>query len=303
MRTIDHPPGAKGRGLLPLVSLAAGVAILGFAALLVKQAHAPGSVTALYRMLIGAALVTPFALAGRRGAAGGAAPRLPRRGVLLAALGGALFGCDMLLWMTAVGIGGTTMPTLMANTAPLWVGLGSLALFGERLRSRFWAGLALALAGVALTAGRDIGAASPSGLGMLLGLAASFFYAGFQLVTQEGRRHLGALPYLWVSTLAAAAMLLAANLVLGRPLAGYDARTWLCFLALGGAVQFLGWLSINYAQGHMRASTVAPALLGQPVITAALAVLLLGETLTRWHVAGGAAALAGIAIVVRSRGA
>ena len=290
--------GHAGRALL---ALACGVTILGFAALFVKWAHAPGTVTALYRMLIGSALVTPVILARNLRRGGALLPRLDRRGVLLAALGGAIFGCDMAIWMTAVGMGGTTLPTLMANTAPLWVGLGSLLIFGERLRAGFWGGLALALAGVALTVGRDIGGATASSLGMVLGLVASFFYAGFQLVTQEGRKRLDTLSYLWISTLGAAAAMLVVNLSLRRDLAGFDGRTWLSFLALGAIVQFLGWLLINYAQGHMRASTVAPTLLGQPVITAVLAAILLEETLTPWHIAGSLAVLAGVYVVIRSR--
>lgn len=292
--------GKDHRGLA-LVSLAGGVTILGFAALFVKWAHAPGSVTALYRMLLGSALITPFALARNWSRTRSLVPRLPRRGVLLALLGGSLFGCDMAIWMTAVGIGGTTMPTLMANTAPLWVGLGSLLILRERLNAGFWGGLAFALVGVTLTVGHDLGAASASGLGMLLGLGASLFYASFQLVTHEGRRYLDTLSYLWISTLGATAMLLVVNLILRRPLAGFDTRTWLSFLALGAIVQFLGWLFINYAQGQMRASTVAPTLLGQPVITAVLAVILLGEVLTPWHIAGGLAVLTGIYVVIWSR--
>jgi drug/metabolite transporter (DMT)-like permease len=291
----------EARTEIALSALAGGVTILGFAALFVKWAHAPGTVTALYRMLFGSALVTPIIVARSWRRDRALVPRLDRRGVLLAGLGGAIFGCDMAIWMTAVGIGGTTLPTLMANTAPLWVGLGSLIIFHERLRAGFWGGLALALAGVGLTVGRDLGGATASSLGMMLGLLASFFYAGFQLVTQEGRKRLDTLSYLWISTLGAAAAMLVLNLALRRDLTGFDSRTWLSFLALGAVVQFLGWLFINYAQGHMRASTVAPTLLGQPVITAILAAILLDEVLTPWHIAGSLAVLAGVYVVIRSR--
>jgi drug/metabolite transporter (DMT)-like permease len=51
----------------------------------------------------------------------------------------------------------------------------------------------------------------------------------------------------------------------------------------------------------MRADLVAPVLLGQPVLTALLAIPLLGEMLTNWHVAGGLTVLAGVYIVIWSR--
>ncbi|MCI0478640.1 MAG: DMT family transporter, partial [Anaerolineales bacterium] len=61
--------------------------------------------------------------------------------------------------------------------------------------------------------------------------------------------------------------------------------------------QMIGYLSISYALGHLPASVVSPTLIGQPILTAILAIPLLGEipNTTQWL--GGAIALAGIYIV------
>jgi len=282
---------------LALISLLCGVVILGFAAIFVMWSGAPGPVTALYRMLIGAVVIAPLFFARRRSSPG----LLPRRGVMMALLGGALFGTDMAIWMTAVGLGGATMPTLMANTAPLWVGIGSMLVFKERQSIGFWVGLPIAIAGVVLVFGHNLSGGVGIGRGMAMGLVAAFFYAGFVLATQEGRRYLDTVAYLWISTLGAAAALLIINLALRSPLTGFDRQTYLAFLALGVAVQFLGWLLINYSQGYLRASLVAPVLLVQPVLTALLAIPLLGEMLTPWHVAGGLMVLVGVYVVIWSR--
>jgi drug/metabolite transporter (DMT)-like permease len=66
--------------------------------------------------------------------------------------------------------------------------------------------------------------------------------------------------------------------------------------------QAFGWLAINYAQGYLPASLVAPTMLGQPAVTAVLAVVLLGERLSAWRIAGGVAVLAGVYVVHASRG-
>jgi len=282
---------------LALLALLGGVVVLGFAAIFVTWAEAPGPVTALYRMLIGAGLITPFFLSTK----GTSIRQLPRRGVIMAVVAGSVFGCDMAIWMTAVGISGPTMPTLMANTAPLWVGLGSLLIFRERQSLGFWIGLLLALSGVMLVFGHNARAGAGLGVGMAMGLVAALFYASFYLATQEGRRYLDTISYLWLSTLSAAASLLIINAILRQPITGYSTVTYLNFLALGAVVQFLGWLLINYAQGYLRASVVAPVLLGQPVLTALLAIPLLGEKLTPWHVTGGAAVLVGVYVVIWSR--
>jgi drug/metabolite transporter (DMT)-like permease len=271
--------------------------MLGFAAIFVKWSGAPGPVTALYRMLIGAVAITPFVVFK----SGARLRSLPRRGMLMAVLAGALFGCDMAIWMSAIEISGATMPTLMANTAPLWVGIGSILIFKERKAPGFWTGVLIAITGVALVFSHNLSATRGPGTGMILGLVAALFYASYHLFTQAGRRYLDTLSYLWLSTLSAAGALLVINLIMRNPLAGFGRETWLTFIALGLLVQFLGWLLINFAQGYLRASVVAPVLLGQPVLTALLAVPLLGERLTVWHIIGGLAVLSGVYIVIWSR--
>jgi drug/metabolite transporter (DMT)-like permease len=60
-----------------------------------------------------------------------------------------------------------------------------------------------------------------------------------------------------------------------------------------------GWLAINYALGHIRASIVSVTLLAQPVMTALLSIPLLGEDLFPLQIVGGVLVLSGIYIVNR----
>jgi drug/metabolite transporter (DMT)-like permease len=282
---------------LALLALLGGVAILGFAAIFVKWSGAPGPVTALYRMLIGAAVITPIYLVRRRSTRG----PLPGRGVLMAVIGGSLFGCDMAIWMSAIEISGATMPTLAANTAPLWVGVGSIVIFRERKAPGFWTGVLIAIAGVVLVLGHNIRTTDGLAAGMIMGLIAALFYASFQLATQAGRRRIDTISFLWISTLSAAGALLIINIIMRSSLTGFSPKTYMAFVALGILVQFTAWFLINFAQGYLRASIVAPVLLGQPVLTALLAVPLLKERFTVWHIAGGLTVLAGVYIVIWSR--
>jgi len=59
-------------------------------------------------------------------------------------------------------------------------------------------------------------------------------------------------------------------------------------------IQAGAWFLINFAQGHLPASLVAPTLLAQPVLTGVVAFLLLGEALTLWQIAGGVIVVIGI---------
>lgn len=267
---------------------------IGISPLLVRTAGAPGPVTAFYRLTIAVVLFAPFF--GR----GLLKSRPARPGVLLALLAGLLFALDMTAWTTGVVLGGATNPTLLANTAPLWVGLGTVFIFRRRLGPGFWLGLLLALAGAAVILGLDAQQAAHVGLGSLFGLLAGVFYGGYFLVAERGRGHLRALSFWWLSAAASSVALLVITFILRQPLTGYPPRTWLLFLAMGLIPQVAGYLSITYAQGHLPAALVSPTLLGQPVVTALLAWPLLGEVITPVEALGGLMVLGGVLIVHRS---
>jgi drug/metabolite transporter (DMT)-like permease len=289
-------PTTHRSNLLAYLALGAGIITISFSAIFVRWAGAPGTVTSLYRMAIAALLLTwPVYRQNHT------RENLPRLGVRTAVLGGLFFAGDLALWSTGVVLSGATNPTLLANTAPLWVGLGALIFFRERLGTRFWIGLFLAMSGALLILGLDALQAAALGVGTLLGLLAAIFYGGYFLITQRGRQSLDSLTYTWLTALSASIVLLVLSLVLGHPLTGYSTFAYLNFLALGVVVQVLGWLAINYTQGYLPASIVATTMLAQPVVTGLLAVLLLGEDLSLWQVLGGITVLAGVYIVHRSR--
>ncbi|MEN8097636.1 MAG: DMT family transporter [Chloroflexota bacterium] len=282
--------------LLAYGALGLGVLSLGLAPIFVRWADAPGPVTSFYRLAIVAVLLAvPFF---RRAKVRGG---LPRQGVLLALLGGLFFAGDLGFWSSGVMLSGATNPTLMLNTAPLWVGLGAMLLFRERLGPLFWFGLILAVTGAMTILGLDRAHSVTLGLGTSLGLVGGIFHAAYFMTTQLGRKSLDSLSYFWLATCTSAIGLLVTSLVLRQPLTGYPPQAYLSFLALALVSQILGHFSINYALGYLPASLVAPTLLGQPVVAAILAGPLLGEHLTIWQILGGMAVLAGVLAVHRSQ--
>jgi drug/metabolite transporter (DMT)-like permease len=216
-------------------------------------------------------------------------------------MGGMFTAIDHAVWNTAVIYSTAANATLLGNTAPLWVALAAWLIFKERLKRMFWIGLGLTLSGAAVVLGSDFLLHPSLGVGDLLALLGGVFYAGYFIFTQQGRKYLDALPYICLVSFIGALFLLGISLGLKMPITGYPPQTYLAFLGSAVVPQVLGYICVAYALGHLPASTVSPTLIGQPVITALIAIPLLGEIPHAVQILGGFIVLGGIYMVHKSR--
>lgn len=282
------------RRLLPYLGLLAGVLALSMSAIFARWANAPGPVMAFYRMAVATLAFSPFfAREVRRGAA------VRRAHLPLVLAGGVLIALDHGTLYAALNQTRVANATLLNNIAPLWVALFAWAAWRERLRGVFWAGLGLTLLGALLVFANSLALNAELTAGDGLAFLSSLFYAAYFLVTQQARRFIATLPYIWLAVATASAVLLGVVALQGLPLSGYPLSTYLAFLGAGLISQVTGYFSVGYALGHLPASTVAPTMIAQPVLTMLLAVPLAGEALYPVQLLGAAAVLTGIMLVNR----
>ena len=269
------------------LALSFGVLCIGLSAIFVKIAAAPGVVSAFYRVFFASLVLVPLWILRR--------PKLPPGAVLRATLlGGVFFATDLVLWNASLLLTGAGVATLLANNAPLWVGLAAWLFLHERLTANFWVGLFVALGGMVLIVGGTGIRLDGNNLGNLMAISASVFYAAYLLTTQRVRASMDTVSFMAISVSTGAILLLIAALVFDQPLVGYAPNQWLALLALGFISQVGGWLSINYSLGHIPATRVSVTLLAQAVVTTLVAVPILGELPTPIQLAGGALVLGGI---------
>ncbi|MGD8455786.1 MAG: DMT family transporter [Anaerolineales bacterium] len=278
------------------LALGVGMFAIGISPILVRMTEAPGPVTSFYRMGIAVIiLAVPFF---RRVNTQGSFPSF---GVKMAVYAGLFFALDLASWATGVVLSGATNPTLLANTAPIWTGLGAMFFLKEKQPLSFWGGLILAFIGAALILGLDTFQSATLGIGSFYGLLAGIFYGGYFLFVQRSRKELDVLSFFWIACFTSSIVLLGLTILLQQPVTGYSLDTYFLFLIIGLLVQLIGWYVISYAQGHLPATLVAPTLLGQPVITAILASIFLNEEITNMEVVGGFTILLGVYTVHRHR--
>ena len=217
------------------------------------------------------------------------------------------FGAAFVLANWGIAASTATNAALLIVVEPVALMLLGPTLLAERLTSREALGAALAVAGAALVVVNGIPGVTrqlvPHWRGDLLLVLSALAYASYSLL---GRRVLvrhaagrvTASSLLW----GAVAML---PLALGEWLAGqrpvWSRAAVAGTLYLGVVVTGLGYLVWNWALRRVEAPRAAIFLCVQPVAGAGLGVILLGEPLTGFTLAGGALIVGGVLLAFGSR--
>ncbi len=285
----------QNKSLSAYIALGVGILSLSFSAMFVRWANAPGPVTAFYRLFFSIFLVLPFFLPRLK-----TNPYIRSRSVIFPLLAGVFTACDLGLWTASLSYTTASNATLLGNTSPLWVALGTWFILKQKLSSGFWRGLTFALLGAALIMGTDFILHPRFGIGDVMALFTGIFYGGYFLFTEKSRTMFDPVSHIWFVGIGASVSLFIINIALGYSISGYGINTWLVFLATAVVSQLVGYMSLAYALGHLPASVVSPTMILQPVVTTILAIPLLDEIPSIWQGIGGAIALIGIYIVNQS---
>jgi drug/metabolite transporter (DMT)-like permease len=265
----------------------------------VRLADLPPSTTALYRCAYALPVLLALALWERRRYG----PR-GRRSLAFSWLAGGFFAADLVLWHHAIAAVGAGLGTVLANMQVVLVGLAAWAVLKERPEARVLAAVPVVLAGVVLISGvlgADAYGDDPL-LGVVFGLGTGIAYSGFLLVLREGNRDVRRPGGpLFDATLASAIAIVPVGWALGelKLEPTWPEHAWLVTLAL--TAQVLGWLLISIALPRVPAVLTSVVLTFQPVVSVALAIVLLDESPSPVQLAGIAVVIAGILLAVGRR--
>ena len=227
------------------------------------------------------------------------------------------------LWFAAAGLCGVTLYYLLENIAltytlasnvgvlvsvsPVFTALFShFLLRREKLRPAFFAGLAVALAGVVLLSYNGSAVLKLDPRGDVLALLAAAIWSAYSLIT----RHISSFGYPVVQTTRrifayGLVFMLPALLVFGfqpsleavlEPVNLLN----LVYLGLGAcALCFVTW---NFAVGRLGAVKTSTYIYLVPVVTLATSALVLGEPVTPLSAVGAALTVAGLALSEHKKG-
>jgi len=283
--------------------LALGVLIVSTAALLIRYAIGAGAgplAVAAGRLTLAALVVVPLALWQR----GPELARLRRPDWTIAAIAGVFLAAHFATWVSSLAYTSVASSVALVTTNPVWVGLASWWLLSEPPSRRTLGGIVLAAIGSALVITSDLmatpaadGGGPPAPLlGNLLALAGAIAVSGYFLVGRRLNRSLSLLAYVAIVYGASAIVMNLIAMLAGQGLLTIPAAAWLPVAALAIGPQLAGHTLINASLRHLSATFVALAILGEPIGSALLAWLLLGETIAPLQGAGFATLLVGIVV-------
>jgi drug/metabolite transporter (DMT)-like permease len=280
-----------------LVLLVIGVVAVGFAAIFIRYADAPSLSIAFYRNAFAAAVLLPLAIARHPGEIRG----LTRRQVGIAVLSGVFLALHFATWISSLVLTTVAASVVLVTSAPIFTAAAGRLFFGERVDRRVMVGILLALAGTVVITGGDLRLSGRAALGDLLALAGAVAGAGYFLAGRRLRPSMSLLTYVGLVYTICAALLFVIVLAAGDPLGGFNAQTWWMLFLLALVPQILGHTTFNYLLADLDATVVAVAVMGEPVVSALLAVAFFGEVPPWTAVAGGLVLLGGIYVALTDR--
>ena len=281
-----HVPAPRG----DLVLLGVAVLAVSLSAPLIRYAAAPALAVAMWRNALALPVLGVPAVRARRP---------DHRETRLIVLSGIFLAAHFATWVPSISYTTVASSVALVATQPVWAAL--IARWrGEHVQREVWLGIAIALVGVLVLSGVDLSISTRALFGDVLAVLGGVFAAAYVTIGSQVRRTVDTAVYSAGCYGVAAALLLVACLVTGRPLLGYPSSTWLAIIALVLGPQLLGHTLVNTVLRSISATAVSVAILFEVVGATVLAALWFDETPPLAAVPAGLLIFSGIIVVIRA---
>ena len=278
------------------VGLGVAVVSVSFSAIFIKLAASPPLTIATNRMLASLLLLAlPTLVTGSRQLAG-----LRRADLAALSVAGVCLAAHFGLWTLSLAYTSVASSVVFVSTHPVFVLLLEWLWLRQPLARVAAVGVVLTVLGSLVIGGNDLQVGGAAGWGDLLALGGAVAMVGYLLIGRRLRQRLGFLTYSTPVYLVAWVGLLAWTTAGGEDVRAFPPSDLMWFVALAVFATIGGHTVFNWALRHVPASLVAATLVGEPVCSAALAWLILGQAIGPLVAIGGAIILLGVYLAARA---
>ncbi len=271
------------------------IAVVSFAAILIRLCTVPSAVIAAYRLAFASLILLPFFLRKAPGL------RITGRQAGLCALSGFFLSLHFLSWIESLKLTSVASSVVLVTTSPIFASAFAYVVLAEKLGRRTAAAILICFAGSFIIGRGDFNLGAESLRGDLYALAGAAAAGAYFTVGRVLRRDLGHMEYAFLTCSASAVMLLAWAFGRGHAMSGFEPANYLWFFLLAAGPQVFGHTSLNWALKYLPASRVTVSVLGEPVGSALLAWLFFSEVPGYGVLAGGALILYGVYVALSDR--
>lgn len=275
------------------IVLAIGVFIISFSGIIIKVITAPALIIAFYRVFLTSIFLTPLFLTKYRDS-------LKFFFDIRPALVGFLLALHFYAWISAVQLTNVANAVIFIAIQPLFTLLLEYLFAREDVRKGAITGVVLALIGSIIISFSDFYIILTRFYGDMLAILAAFLAACYLFLGRSFRKEIKYIPYIYILYTYCAFFLFIFVLISGHSFTGYSNINYLYILLLALGPTLIGHSVLNLSIRYVPATIVSLAILGEPIITTVLALIILGESLTKATIVGGILILYGIFRAINS---
>jgi len=275
----------------PMSMIVIGILGISLSSIFVKYSDAPSAVTAAFRLLWTAGLMTPVVFGKQqiRRELMGIRPGL----ALLSALSGLFLAVHFVLWFESLHHTSVASSTTIVCTEVIWVALGFCLILKGRLGWKAVCAIGITLLGSVCIAWSDSGSGDQL-YGDILALLAAVAVGIYTLIGRIVRKEASTTVYTYLVYTACAGVLVAACLVRGYGLFDCGISAVTVGLLLSVFSTFLGHSIFSWCLKYFSPAFVSASKLCEPVVAAVFAAFLFGEIPTAFQVLGSILILGGV---------
>lgn len=275
------------------VYLALGLLAASQSGNLIRIGDAHPVAIAAWRLLMAGVLLAPFARGELRHLLG-----LTGREKGLLLLAGAALFFHFFTWIAAVQNTTVANASMVMSINPVFTGLASHLIFGEKITKKLVLSILIGLVGVAVIGWGDLRLERDHLVGDGLSLGSSALFTLYFLLGKRLRNKLPTAVY--VSTIYTVASLFGfiALFLLGVPPWGYTPTTWLCFFLMALIPTMIGHTALNNTLRYLDASRISAATMVEPLLAGIVAYFAWSEAITGPALIGYAFIAASVLVLV-----
>ncbi|MFH1014222.1 MAG: DMT family transporter [Thermoplasmatota archaeon] len=291
------------------LGLLISIIAVSFASIFILSCQSPPLSIAFYRLFFTTLLIFPFILIRKKTRE--ELRKIPRKTVLIMMVIGVILAAHFALWITSLKMTSVASSVILVTAHPVLVALVSFYFLKEKLSWVNAFGIAISLAGVGVLVIGNYGFAAfgldtieGNILALLGGIAAGLYILGGRKL----RKTVSTVSYAFVVYAVGTITLFFICLALSAPVYNLTITDYEIILLMALVSGIFGHTLYNWSLGHIRASIMSVALLGEPIGSSLLAFIIPQIVLVSWisqipsiyTLIGGGVILIGIYLTART---